>query len=423
MLSTGEKKDTVKAMVRTCRLLRRMNQNNPTARRSESLYYEMLDIYYSRLALAREQKQFIAAHTVFFPAEILYAMDLVPMHSEVSTWMTALFLEYQSDMLAAGAELGLTPEICSAHRGLAGAFALQALPRPDVVLWTNLICDNTAKSGELLMKLNDCPGFFLDHPFQNTKIEEKYMINEITEMVRFLETKSGHKMNWDKLSEIISRTNHEINLLHEINELRKAVPSPFYNKDFLPLLTIDYMFPGQPEAIVYLEALRDEMQDMIRQGKGAAPREQYRLMTLFIPPMNLMGFLENLSRDYGAMSVVEPLFTLWKPGQLDPGHPLDSVVQKSFMIPETHNMYGPLGQETLNQIVTSARDYKVDGAVYWAHIGCRHTCAAVKLIKDTLNEIDIPLLTIDCDIIDPTISPESEIREKMERFFELLDDR
>jgi len=73
--------------------------------------------------------------------------------------------------------------------------------------------------------------------------------------------------------------------------------------------------------------------------------------------------------------------------------------------------------------VTSARDYKVDGAVYWAHIGCRHTCAAVKLIKDTLNEIDIPLLTIDCDIIDPTISPESEIREKMERFFELLDDR
>jgi benzoyl-CoA reductase/2-hydroxyglutaryl-CoA dehydratase subunit BcrC/BadD/HgdB len=423
MISTGEKRDTVKAMVRTCRLLRRMNENNPAVRRSELIYYEMLETYYSRLAQAREHKQFIAAHTVFFPAELLYAMDLVPMHSEVSTWMTALFLDYQADLLTAGAELGLNPEICSAHRGLAGAFALQALPRPDVVLWTNLICDNTAKSGELLMKLNDCPGFFLDHPFQHTATEAKYLISEMKDMIRFLEEKSGHKMDWGKLAHIISRTNLEIALLGEIGELRKAVPSPFHNKDSLQLLTIDYMFPGQPEAIAYLEALRDELTEMVRQGQGAALRERYRLMTLFVPPMSLMGFLEKLSQEYGAVSVVEPLFTLWMEGQLDPSRPLESVVQKSYMIPETFNMYGPLGQNTLSNIVQAARNYKVDGAVYYAHIGCRHTCAAVKLIKDTLNDIAIPVLTIDCDIIDPTISPETEVREKLERFFELLEDR
>lgn len=58
----------------------------------------------------------------------------------------ALFLAEQSELLSAGADLGLVPEICSPHRGLAGAFALGALPRPDVMLWSNLICDNTAKS-------------------------------------------------------------------------------------------------------------------------------------------------------------------------------------------------------------------------------------------------------------------------------------
>jgi hypothetical protein len=79
-----------------------------------------------------------------FPSEILYAMDIVPMHTEMTTWMTAMFLGEQAELLSAGAELGLAPEICSPHRGLAGAFLLKALPRPNVMLWSNMICDNTA---------------------------------------------------------------------------------------------------------------------------------------------------------------------------------------------------------------------------------------------------------------------------------------
>jgi hypothetical protein len=33
------------------------------------------------------------------------------------------------------------------------------------------------------------------------------------------------------------------------------------------------------------------------------------------------------------------------------------------------------------------------------------------------------MLTIDCDIVDPTVNPEEEVREKLEQFFELLEDR
>jgi len=61
--------------------------------------------------------------------------------------------------------------------------------------------------------------------------------------------------------------------------------------------------------------------------------------------------------------------------------------------------------------------------VYYAHVGCRHTCATIKLFKDILNEIDVPVLTLDCDILDPTITSEEEMREKLERFYELLEDR
>ena len=419
---TSSQNSKIDAIVRACRLIMRMNRARPDARPSEAMYYQMLTNYFTRLLNARENGDFVAAHTVFFPAELIYAMDMVPMHTETTTWMTALFTGGCSDILEAGAQLGLALEICTPHRGLAGAFALGSLPRPDVMLWSNMVCDNTAKSGELIMELCHCPGFFIDRPFKDSEYEIQYLVGELEDMVRFLEEKSGRKMNWDKLAEIVARMDRQIELIRNINELRKTVPTPFHSQGFLELLTIDYLFPGQPESIEYLETLYQELTAMVREGKGAVPHERFRLMSLFIPPMYLIGFLERISQEYGAVSVIEPFFTYWGEGRLDRARPLESVARKSYMLPEAR-MYGPMDERALNSIVDCAQQYKVDGAIYYADVGCRHTCATIKLFKDALNDIDVPVLTLDCDVVDQSATSEEEVREKLERFFELLEDR
>jgi benzoyl-CoA reductase/2-hydroxyglutaryl-CoA dehydratase subunit BcrC/BadD/HgdB len=86
-------------------------------------------------------------------------------------------------------------------------------------------------------------------------------------------------------------------------------------------------------------------------------------------------------------------------------------------------MYGPLSQDAIADITSAVDDYKLDGAVFWAFLGCRHTCATIKIVKEALAEKDIPMLTIDCDIVDPTVNSEADIRSKLEQFFELLGDR
>jgi benzoyl-CoA reductase/2-hydroxyglutaryl-CoA dehydratase subunit BcrC/BadD/HgdB len=291
------------------------------------------------------------------------------------------------------------------------------------MLWSNLICDNTAKSGEYIMEMNKCPGFFLEHPFDHTERETQYMVEEIKDMIKFLEQVSGHKMDWDLLAQNVAEMDKQIKLQVEICELRKAVPSPFPTRRFLEFLTVDYMFASQPEATEYLIALRDELAAMVKQGQGAVSPERFRLMSFFIPPIYLIALFESISKEFGAVSVVEPLFTYWKYDPLDPAKPLESVVKKSYMIPESRTMYGPLGSSTLDDIQDCARDYKVDGAIYYAFIGCRHSCATIKMFKDLLNNMDIPVLTLDCDIVDPTVNNPTEVRQKMEQFFELLEDK
>ena len=162
---------------------------------------------------------------------------------------------------------------------------------------------------------------------------------------------------------------------------------------------------------------------MVKQGKGAVNPERFRLMSLFVPPIHLIAFLEDLFQEFGAVSAVEPLFTYWKYEPLDPSQPLESIVKKSYLIPESRTMYGPLGKRRLQDIRDCAHDYKVDGCIYYAFMGCRHTCATIKLFKDFLNEMDVPVLTLDCDLVDPTINSQSEVRQKMEQFFELLEDK
>ena len=242
------KKTVIDSLVRAVRLVGRMNKNRADAAPSEQLYYSMLDKYFSNVLNAKQQNGFVAAHTVFFPVEILYAMGITPLHNEVTTWTTAMLLGNQMDFITAGAEAGLAPEICSPHRGLAGGYFKKMLPQPDAVLWTNLICDNTAKSGEYIAELTGVPSFFLDHPFDKSELENQYMQSELRSLIAFLEKTSSRKMDWDKLSQSVAEMDKQIKLQTEIAELRKARPSPMSSRRGLELLPIDYMFAGHPEA-------------------------------------------------------------------------------------------------------------------------------------------------------------------------------
>ena len=267
MLKNSHEGGRVKTIIRTCKLLDRMGKGNLEVPPSHGIYYRILAEYYTRILKAEEEGSFIAAHTVWFPAEILYALKIIPLHIEITSWMTALFSGNYADLLSVSAAVGIAPETCSPYRVLIGAFSTHAIPRPTVVISSNLICDNNAKIGELIRHLVDRPGFFLDCPFQRSNSENRYLKMELEEMIHFLEEKSARKMDWDRLRESIARLNKHIELLRQIDALRRNIPSPFIPNDFLKLFTVDCLYPGEPEAIEYLEAVHKELIDQVS-GRG-----------------------------------------------------------------------------------------------------------------------------------------------------------
>jgi benzoyl-CoA reductase/2-hydroxyglutaryl-CoA dehydratase subunit BcrC/BadD/HgdB len=406
-------------LIKSMKFLSRFYRN-----RSHTHYYEMIHDYYARLRTAREQGKFVVAHSIFVPVEIFHALDVLPLHLEFTGYMMSLFGIGTGDVLAVAGQMGLVPEICSGHRLVAGALKLGALPPADAVVSSNLVCDNAIKTGELTMEFNRCPGFVFDFPFHTNRAGMKYLMSELNELIAFLERVSGHKMDWNKLSENVAETAKQLKLVLEIQEICKLSPSPFEPQDFLKFLTTDYMAAGTVQITRYLQDLKSDLQTRVAEGKGFANPERLRLMGLMIPPWHLQGEIDEILKEHQATIVCYPNLCDWPEEALtlDPNRPLEAIAQKLIISPPMRT-FGPLDERMLAPVRKAVKDFTIDGAVNFTHLGCRQTGPLLKVYKDLLGEQGVPLLNIDGDLVDDTITSPDEVRSKMEQFFELLEDR
>jgi benzoyl-CoA reductase/2-hydroxyglutaryl-CoA dehydratase subunit BcrC/BadD/HgdB len=418
MIANNVNNSKINQLVRSMKFLTGYYRNQ-----SHTHYYQMIYDYYSALANAQQNGKFVVAHTIFFPVEIFHALDILPLHLEFTGYMMSLFGIKCNDVLAKAAEMELASEICSGHRLVEGALGLNMLPQADAVVCSNLVCDNGLKTGEMVMEYNHCPGFLFDYPFHQNETGKKYIMEELKSVIDFLERTSGHKMNWNKLSENIAETDKQLTLIRQINDLCKKVPSPFQPQDFLKFLCVDYMSAGKPVITNYLTGLRDELAAKVAAGQGFANPERLRLMGLMIPPWYLQGDIDATLAENNAAIVCYPNLCDWgEETHLDPDKPLESIAKKLAISPPMRT-FGPLDERAINPVIKGARDYKIDGAVNFTHLGCRQMGPTLKVFKDALNEMDIPVLNIDCDLVDSTITSPDEVRNKLEQFFELLEDR
>lgn len=411
----------VQSMIDILERMRQHRKARPTVT-SDELYYEYISRYYQRILQAKEEGKYIVGHTVMAPIEIFFAMDVVPMHLESTASTMAILLNRYAEFLNTARAFGLTPECCSAHRILAASFVQQVLPCPDVVLWTSQSCDNTAKAGDALTELYQVPGFFLDRPYQFTDSHVNYYKKQLAELVSFLEERTGKKMDYDRLKEVVKSSLRVMELYRELYELRKAVPAPMRNRSFMNQLLIEWTYCGTPEGVKFFETVRDEVKGNVEQGRGAVAEERHRILSLFLPPFYENKLLDWMEREYGAAIVMDPMSSWPMKVEVDPDDPMEAVARITFYRVGSRLMHGP-ADVFIEDCLLNAREFKADGALYFAHIGCRQACALIKPIKDALRqELALRTAVIDMDLMDPSFSSSDELRGKLEEFFEMLDE-
>jgi len=389
----------------------------------EQLYPELIQKYFQRVLEAHEQGKPIIAHGIMFPTEIFYGLDLAPFCFHSGSSMIMFMLKNFDEVLDTARASGITPETCSGHICIPGIFIKGWLPKPDFIVWGNEPCDNAGLTGHFLMDIYDIPGLFLDRPYRYTTDEIEYYTGQLEEVVSILEDRTGHRMDWDRLQEAIKLSARFVELQEEIYQLKKNIPAPSSNRWSNEAMTISWLWYGTPEGINFLEAIKDEMNKLLGQGRGFVPEERFRLSSIYTPPVFSFKLLDWMEREYGAIIVSDPDSSHWPHWKIDFTKPLETVARRYSTLP-CGPMQGPLRESWLPETVQDALEFKVDGAVFWANRGCRHGPAVIKSVVDTLNEkASIPTLVVDCDLHDPTFISDEDIKGKLEGFFEILEER
>lgn len=396
-------------------------RKKPTTK-TEEIYYDLMAQLFREAREASENGNRFVAYAMSVPNEVLVAMGLVGLEYDMACGTMTTILKSHETVYNAAFRLGTRPEICSAQRTPIGVFAKGWFPRPAVVVQSNLDqCDNCAQTGNILGELYDVPTFMVNRPYRWwDERGVRLMAGELGDMVSFLEEHTSRKMDWDRLQEALGYTMQMIELSQEIHKLAMAVPGPLRGKTATFAHWLRWAYAGRPEVVSFFETFRDELKEMVDQGKGVAPQENYRLMSLFTPPQNQLRLLDWLEHDQGAVFVSECYYLRYeRVEKVDVSKPLDALAWLYYIDPY-YRFYGQLN-EYLDMILNDALESKPDGAINWFNGKCRMGGSVAKVVKDMLWEkAGISTLTVDVDILDPSEALEHTLKDLIEKYLDML---
>ena len=217
-------------------------------------------------------------------------------------------------------------------------------------------------------------------------------------------------------------SNQAYELIGQIAELRKNIPCPLPSR----LLIMNGIFAsmiGSPELVDFLKTEYEIVAERIRRGEGHLPEEKIRVAWIQNPIAFDLGILDWMGKEFGAIVTMDAFgFREAVPikDTLDEAEVFRGMAERSLKVPMVHGSTGP-AESWMESVTEIVRDYKSDVAIFAGHVGCKHTWAVGKLIKDMVSDkFGIPTLIFDVDAFDPRYTQPETIKDRIKYFLETI---
>lgn len=355
--------------------------------------------------------------SLFIPYELLYSLDIKPFLPEIVAGFTAS-MGFADKTLKEAASRWYSQDLCTFHRSASGAIALDLFPRPDFLFTSNLACDAAQKSFYLYAKHFGIEEdyHFLDVPYENTPESIKYLAGQFEDISNSIARKTGRDLDMDRFSKVLKLSNEFRSWALKINEARKTYKASPKNFNGLGYLFPFFGLAGTRESVIlYRQMLADfNSANVSSSGDGRGPAK--KILWLHLKPYYDTEIFNILDRENCRVAFEEINNVFWP--ELDPEKPFESLARKMLSSP----LKGSIDNR-IKAVLKMAKDYKVDGAIFFSHWGCRQSNGGARIIKDRLREIGVPTLVLDGDCVDKNNSSVGQTKTRLQGFLEILNSR
>lgn len=386
------------------------------------LFKELMATYYARGAEARKNNIPVAWVTAVFPVEILYAAEIFPYYPE-NFGALAAARKVAHKLSEAAEAKGYFYDLCGYARcGIGDAYSQEhpvgEIERPDLLFCCNTQCGSLPKWFEAAGRFYNAPYFLLDSPLIEGEPGDpgrNYFISQLEEMIAFLEQATGKKFSYDRLAKVLELSNEACRLWNEILDTAALKPAPFGFFDacfhMAPIVT----WRGTEEAVIYYQALKEELGQRIQNGIRAIPDERYKIYFDHIPVWPKLRWFSDLFAQHGALVAVSQYTHSWA-YSFDPAQPLESLADNY-----TQAFVNRSFDYRIKLKIDFIKKYGVDGFVLFSNRSCKPNAFGLYDKKNEISRLTgLPGIVFEADMSDLRFFSEELVRARLETFFEQL---
>jgi len=371
---------------------------------------------------AREGLPVIGYHFAF-PGEYLECFDCIPICMEgVSFFLSALILHGVEKYYDIIGNWGHPFHTCSAQKGSMG-MCLDDLFKFDAIITPTAPCDSTCASYPFFKLKERFPVIIADLPFHRSEKGYKYYAEQIKLSLFELGKTIGQEPDFNKLKKAIEIENQVSKLRLELFELIKATPSPIENM-FNPVSAgTSIIMPGTSENVDFYKEMLDITKKRYSNKEHYGGEEKIRSIWPYMVTFFDISLCEWLDRELG-MSILFDIFNYNFSEPIDTKSDLDTMFYGMAkrgmgwpMIKQSTDFYYPF----LEDCVRMAKDFSADCFIYTQSLACKQFGSMPQLLREVLmDEVGIPMLTIDFDVGDARMTSLKTFKEKLSMFVQTL---
>jgi len=374
--------------------------------------------------------------------ELVRSFDLLPLLPEINALQSGM-RKLSGNYITEAEKHGHSEDVCTYVKCDIGQLLKgnigptgKPLPKPDLLLLSYTGCFTFLKWFELLREQYDCPVAMLHVPYQSNGVldehQRQYVIDQLhSEVIPKLEQVSGEKYDEDRLREMLRLSAIAEDDLVWVLESAKHTPSPIdaYFGGVYYVGPIFSAFRGTQSAVDYYALLRREIEERIAAGLGPVTpdgqlkEERYRLVVEGPPNWTSFRDFWRMFYDEGAVVVAS---TYTKVGGLydtgfrhDPAHPLESLAD--YCLGCYTNLSLPARVDLLERYV---REYNADGLLINSVKSCNSfSVGQLLMLREIEKRTGVPGAFIESDLVDPRYFSAANIKNRIESFLQMLDQR
>jgi benzoyl-CoA reductase subunit B len=302
------------------------------------------------------------------------------------------------------------------------------------------MCGTFIKWAEIWERRYQMPSFVLDLPGQRTanwvvrpgdaqhSADSRWVEDQFKDLIAKCEKITGKRFDIDRLAEIQGRVNQMVIHWNNVMELNRVSPAP-YNAmlDGLTYIGIMNVYRGTVEGVEFMRRLEEDVRAKVARGEGRVPEERFRLLFSGTPCYVSMRRLVELFESWGGVFAYSDYLTFAAGGMdaagllYDTTRPLESLAEVTALAAQRGLSNQFFAHERLEKQIN---DYGVDGVVFHGIKSCRFVSAGMADTRDYLSKrLGIPSLYIESDLIDPRYWSDAQIKNRVDAFFEALQQR